>query len=148
MSKVVNFQVVKIKLVKEEIVQYGAKKSIRSPQDAFGIVQHYLADADREHLIVLVLNTKNQIMAINTAHIGSLSSSIVHPREVFKPAILANGASIIVAHNHPSGNLTPSSEDITITKRLIEAGNALGIDVLDHIIVGETCLSLKESGYM
>jgi len=91
-----------------------------------------------------LLNQKNGIIGINTVSVGNLSSSIVHPREVFKPAIVAGAASIIVAHNHPSGDPTPSSNDIYVTTRLKEAGDILGIAVLDHVIIGDGCyVSLK-----
>jgi len=91
------------------------------------------------------LNIKNQVIKIETISIGSLNENVVHPREVFKPAIAYASASIIVAHNHPSGDLTPSQDDINITKRLVETGKAIGIDLLDHIIIaGSNFLSMKE----
>lgn len=98
----------------------------------------------------MFLNTKNRIAGISTAHVGSLDASIVHPREVFTEALLHKAASIIVCHNHPSGDPTPSREDIAVTQTLREAGQLLGIDVLDHIILGDDdrYLSLKEGGYM
>lgn len=83
------------------------------------------------------INTKNKPTAIHTVSIGTLNSTVVHPREIFKAAILSNAASIILAHNHPSGDPTPSKEDIGITKRLVDAGELLGITVMDHIIIGE-----------
>ena len=108
-----------------------------------------IGSEDREVLLVLCLNTKNDVVAIHRCHVGSLNSSIVHPREVFKSAILNNAASIIISHNHPSFNCSPSSEDIEVTKRIQEAGILLGIELLDHIIVTpSTFLSLKEKGYM
>ena len=117
---------------------------IQSPDDVNTIIQSYLNGVDREHFIVLLLNQKNGIIGINTVSVGNLSSSIVHPREVFKPAIVAGAASIIVAHNHPSGDPTPSSNDIYVTTRLKEAGDILGIAVLDHVIIGDGCyVSLK-----
>jgi DNA repair protein RadC len=115
---------------------------------AGGCVQA-VEDADREKFVVVCLDTKNQPTAINVCHIGSLNASIVHPREVFKSAILANAASVLVAHNHPSTDPTPSREDIEVTKRLSEAGKVIGIDVLDHLIVcPERFVSLKEKGYV
>ena len=99
--------------------------------------------------VVACVNTKNEIANLTVAHIGSLNSSIVHPREVFKTAILSNAASIICAHNHPSGNPEPSKEDVDVTKRLIEAGKILGIDLLDHLVIGDgRYVSLKEKGYV
>ena len=98
----------------------------------------------------MMLNTKNQVVGLHRAHVGSLNASIVHPREVMKCAILNNAASIIVAHQHPSGDPTPSKEDLEVTKRLAEAGKIIGIDVLDHVIVTYTGknVSLKEKGYL
>lgn len=98
----------------------------------------------------MMLNTKNQVVGLHKAHVGSLNASIVHPREVMKCAIFNNAASIIVSHQHPSGDPTPSKEDIEVTKRLAEAGEILGIEVLDHVIVSHTGkhVSLKEKGYL
>lgn len=109
--------------------------SIRSPQDAKCLVQTLIADADREHFVVISLNSKNRVMNVEIAHIGSLNTCVVHPREILKNPILSNAAAIILAHNHPSQDLTPSDEDIQLTRRIIEAGDILGIEVLDHIIV-------------
>lgn len=140
--------IVSLKLVKESSILYK-ERSVRSPEDGYKLLKQFLEDADREHFIVVSLNTKNQPVSINVCHIGSLNASIVHPREVMKSAILSNAASIIVGHNHPSGRVEPSKEDIEVTKRLVEAGKIIGIDVLDHIIVGdETYTSLKEKGYI
>lgn len=100
-------------------------------------------------LIVCCLNTKNEPTSISTVSVGSLNSSIVHPREVFKTAVMSNAASIIIAHNHPSGDITPSKEDKDITLRLKEAGDIIGIKLLDHIIIGDrNYLSLKEKGHI
>jgi len=140
--------VVSLKLVKESSILYP-KRQITSPEDAYGLLKKILERADREYFVVMCLDTKNQPTAINVCHVGSLNASIVHPREVFKPAILSNAASVIVGHNHPSQNPTPSREDIEVTKRLVEAGKVIGIDVLDHLIVcEENFVSLKEKGYM
>ena len=101
--------------------------------------------ADREHFIVLCLDTKHNITAVHTASIGSLNAAIVHPREVVKVAILATAAAVIVAHNHPSGDPTPSEEDIALTERLVSAGRILGIEVLDHLVLGDQrFVSLRE----
>lgn len=126
----------KIQLVREGS-QASEVKKVSSPEAATPLIQSYLEGADRENFIVLLLDTKNQLIGINTVTTGTLNSSIVHPREVFKPAVLANAAAVILAHNHPSGNPNPSPEDIAITNRLVEAGKILGIEVLDHVIVGE-----------
>lgn len=142
-----------VKIVSVQMIKEGTLKvdnnRISCPEDAYLIAKQYLQYADRENLIVLILNTKNAVTNINTVSTGSLNSSIVHPREVFKPAILGNGASIIIAHNHPSGDPTPSNEDINVTKRICEAGKILGIELLDHIIIGDdTYISLKEKGML
>jgi DNA repair protein RadC len=97
---------------------------------------------------VMCLNTKNRVVAVHRCHVGGLNASIVMPREVFKSAILNNSASIIVSHQHPSQDVTPSREDVNVTKRLVEAGKILGIDVLDHLIVNANAdyYSMKEKG--
>ncbi|WP_067727829.1 RadC family protein [Oceanobacillus damuensis] len=140
--------VVSVKLVKESSLLYK-ERSVKSPEDGYKLMKLFLADKDREHFIVASLDIKNQPVSINVCHIGSLNASIVHPREVMKSAILSNAASIIVGHNHPSGLPEPSKEDIGVTRRLAEAGKIIGIDVLDHIIVGdESFISLKEKSYI
>ncbi|KOS62234.1 DNA repair protein RadC [Lysinibacillus sp. FJAT-14222] len=98
----------------------------------------------------MCLNTKNNVIAVHRCHVGSLNASLVHPREVFKSAILNNASSVIVAHQHPSGDIAPSKEDINVTKRLAEAGKLLGIKVLDHLVVNSdtSFTSLKERGYI
>ena len=104
---------------------------------------------DREEFRVLLLNAKHRVMGVHTVSIGSLTVSIVHPREVYKAAILANAAAIIGIHNHPSGNPDPSPEDHTLTKRLSEAGNILGIALLDHVIIGQnTHYSFADQGQL
>jgi DNA repair protein RadC len=141
-------RIVSLKLVKESSLLYE-NRTIRSPKDGYDLIKQYLGDDDREHFVVVCLDTKNQPTSIHTCHIGSLNASIVHPREVFKSAILSNSASILVGHNHPSGNATPSKEDIEVTKRLVGASQLLGIELLDHIVLGDnTFVSLKEKGYV
>lgn len=138
--------IVQVKLVRENSILYKERK-IRSPHDAYNLMKEYLGDVDREHFIVLCLDTKNQPTCIQTVHIGSLNSSILHPREVLKSALLSNSASIIVGHNHPSNIAAPSPEDIEVTERLHEAGKILGIDLLDHLIIcTDSFTSLKEKG--
>jgi DNA repair protein RadC len=141
--------VYRIAMIKEKSAISVEQKTIRSPRDVFDAVNEYLADVDREHFLTLLLSTKNGIVGVNTASIGTLNSSLVHPREVFKAAIIANSAAVILVHCHPSGNPDPSNEDLEITRRLVEAGKILGIEVLDHVIVGEGCwVSLKERGIL
>ena len=126
----------------------GDVTTIRSPEDVYRLFKH-MESLTQEHLVVAYLTTKNTVIKTETIFIGSLNASIVHPREVFRHAVKLHCASIVVAHNHPSGDPSPSQEDIQITKRLVEAGKALGIGVLDHVIVGRNkSVSLKEKGYM
>lgn len=112
---------------------YGLEK-ISAPVEIVPFLRHY-ANRNQEHFICISLNGANEIIAVRVVSIGSLTETIVHPREVFADVIVDRAASIIVAHNHPSGNIEPSKEDILLTKRLSEAGNLLGIKVLDHIIL-------------
>lgn len=123
--------------------------TIRSPEDAAAYLMTDMTSLTQEHFVALFLNVKNEILHKETIFIGSLNSSIVHPRELFREAVKRSAASIICAHNHPSGNPTPSPEDIEVTKRLMEAGAVMGIELLDHIIIGDhKFISLKEKGYM
>ncbi|KOO46967.1 RadC family protein [Priestia koreensis] len=122
---------------------------IRSPEDGANYLMEELRILSQEHFVCLYLNTKNQVLHKQTIFIGSLNSSIVHPREVFKEAFRRSAASIICVHNHPSGDPTPSREDIEVTKRLKECGRIIGIDLLDHLIIGDRkYISLKEKGYV
>jgi DNA repair protein RadC len=110
-------------------------KEIRGPDDVVALVGKKLKKEPREHFLVILLNARHEATAVETISIGSLNASIVHPREVFKPALLASAASVVLVHNHPSGDCEPSEEDLSITKRLVECGELLGIGVLDHVIV-------------
>ncbi|NLM22409.1 MAG: DNA repair protein RadC [Peptococcaceae bacterium] len=124
-----------------------SRPTINSPADVAGLVMEEMRHLDREHFRVMYLSTRNNVLGISPVSIGSLNSSIVHPRECFKEAIRRNANTIILLHNHPSGDPTPSREDIDITKRLIEGGKILGIEVLDHVIIGDKkYVSLKEQG--
>jgi len=127
----------------------GPQPAIHCPQDAAGLVMGEMSYLDREHFKVINLNTKNRVMVIDTVSVGSLNSSIVHPREVFKLPLKRNASSLILVHNHPSGDTRPSQEDLEITRRLCEAGSLLGIEVVDHLIIGHNnFLSMKEKGYI
>lgn len=138
--------VVSIKMVRESSILYGIRR-IQEPKDAVELGKRFLEELDREQLLVCCLDAKNQPTALNVVSVGNLNSSLVHPREVFKPAILSNSASIILFHNHPTGDPTPSKEDTNITERLKECGNILGIKLIDHIIIGDNSYcSLKEKG--
>ena len=118
---------------KDEVIQ--TKINIESPQDTVKLVKSKLIDKKKEHFLVLSLDSRNYFIKVSEVSIGSLNTSIVHPREVFKEAIQSSAASVILVHNHPSDDSTPSEDDLEITKRLVEAGKILGIEVIDHIIV-------------
>ncbi len=125
------------------------RPTISSPQDVANLLLPELRDAKQEHFKALLMDTKNRVMRVVTVTIGTLDGSLVHPREVFKEAITASAASIIVAHNHPSGDPSPSREDKAVTLRLVECGKLLGIELLDHIIVGDNrYVSFKERGLL
>ncbi|WP_308415522.1 JAB domain-containing protein [Sporanaerobium hydrogeniformans] len=138
--------IVQVKMVKEGSVLYSARR-IQSTSDADELVRQFLDELDREAMIVVALNTKSEPTCLQVISIGSLSASIVHPREVFKVAILSNAYSILLAHNHPSGDTTPSQEDIKLTKRIKNASDIMGISLLDHLIIGsDGYYSFKENG--
>ena len=140
--------IVSIKMVKESSFLYQTRQ-ILSPNDAYDMIKEQLQDLDREQFIIACLNTKNEPTNISVVSVGTLNKAIVHPREVFKTAILSNSASIMAFHNHPSGDTIPSQQDIQLTNRLYEAGELLGIKLLDHLIIGDgTFTSLKEKGYL
>lgn len=131
----------------EDYPDSGARAVITNPEDVVKQVRSRLKDKKKEHFLALLLDTRNQLIGIAPISVGSLDTSIVHPREVFKEAISATAASVIFVHNHPSGDPQPSDDDIEVTKRLAEAGEIVGIEVLDHIIVGgRSYISLKGKG--
>ena len=145
-------KVIEIVRIKQVITDAEMERqTIKSPDHAAEIATNYIGDEDRKVFLVLVLNTKNEVIAVHRCHIGSINAAIVHPREVFKAAILNNGASIIVAHNHPSSNPMQSNEDVQVTKRLKEASLIMGIELLDSLVVSDNprnYVSLKEKGYL
>ena len=125
----------------------GAKPVVKTPDEVVSVVRSKLKGKKKEHFLALLLDTRNRLIKIAEISIGSLDTSIVHPREVFKEAISASAASIIFVHNHPSGDPEASEDDIELTKRLAKAGEIVGIDVLDHIIIcDKRYLSLKREG--
>jgi len=131
----------------EGYVEAGNKPVVKTPEDVVSLVRSRLKGKRKEHFLALLLDTRNQLIKAAEISVGSLDGSLVHPREVFKEAISATAASVIFAHNHPSGDPTASEDDIRLTKRLAEAGEIVGIDVLDHIIIGDkNFLSLKREG--
>ncbi|HET7478792.1 MAG TPA: DNA repair protein RadC [Rubrobacteraceae bacterium] len=129
-------------------VRNPGRPVISSPADVDGLLRGRIANRDRENFVAVLLNTKNEVLEISTVSIGTLSNSLVHPREVFKPAVRASAASVVLAHNHPSGRVEPSREDRQVTGRLVDAAEILGIEVLDHVIVGDGYFSMKEHGML
>ena len=141
----------RIVLVKEKVGRYELPRETKSPEEAYNAIKTItnVQEEAQEVFGILVLNIKNKIVAAHEVSRGTLNTSMVHPREVFKPAVLHNAAAIICFHNHPSGDPEPSKEDIEMTKLLVGAGKIIGIEILDHIIVGDDgYVSLKERGMM
>ena len=129
-------------------VRNPGRPVISSPADVDGLLRGRIANLDRENFVALLLNIKNEVIEFPTISVGTLSSSLVHPREVFKPAIRASAAGVVLAHNHPSGRVEPSREDREVTSRLTEAAKIIGIEVLDHVILGDGYFSMKEHGML
>lgn len=145
-----SINIYKLKMIKEDTVEYGST-TIKSPVDVAALARDVMGlhEAAEENFVIVCLNTKNKIAGVHTVSIGSLNASIVHPREVFKAAMLNNASALLLLHNHPSGDPEPSREDIETTQRLVNAGNILGINVLDHVIIADRKhLSFKEQGLM
>jgi DNA repair protein RadC len=135
--------------VREIEYTYEQRPKINSMEDVVRVVKPMIADPNKEFFIALFLNTKNGVLKQEIISIGSLNANIVHPREIFKTACMISASSIIVAHNHPSGDPTPSREDIEITKKLSEDGKMMGIELLDHVIIGyDRNYGFKESGQL
>lgn len=135
-----------IELTKRGLNQgMGVAPSISQPADAAGMLSH-IKDLKKEYFLALFLNARNQVICQEEVSVGSLNASLVHPREVFAPAVGSCAASVILAHNHPSGDVTPSREDIELTRRMVQAGEIMGIEVLDHVILSsQRFLSMKEA---
>ena len=131
----------------EDYLETGSKPLVKTPDDVVTLVRSRLKGKKKEHFLALLLDTRNQLIKVSEISVGSLDTSIVHPREAFKEAIATSAASVIFVHNHPSGDPGASEDDIKLTKRLAEAGEIVGIDVLDHIIISDKkYLSLKRKG--
>jgi DNA repair protein RadC len=147
-AKLHRFEVeARLSLVRDAVVAQHLC-SLDAPIKAAKLLCSLIGRKPKEHFVVLALNARSIPLGVVTVSIGTLSASLVHPREVFGPAILLNAAAIIVSHNHPSGDVTPSAEDKDATRRLQRAGELLGIPVLDHIIVfSEEFISMKDTGY-
>ncbi len=146
-SKEIIPQVFRLQLIRDGAPAKDRQK-VTSPLSVAAMIAPYLEAQDREHLVVLMLDTKNTVIGMNVVSVGSINSAIISAREVFKAALLANASAIILGHNHPSGDPTPSPEDVTATKTMMEAGMILDIEVLDHVIIGDdgNSKSLKEMG--
>lgn len=139
-----------VQLIKESSKVYDIESNIiRSPDDAYEIFTKTLGlqNLPNENFVMLSLTTKNQVVGVHYIFVGTINASVVSPREIFQRALLNNATSIIVAHNHPSGSIAPSVEDIEVTERLILAGRIMGIELLDHLIIGDGFISMKEKGY-
>ncbi len=137
------------RLVRERTFTFPTRDQVRSPADAAAVLAEYFLDRDREEFVVAFLDTANTLTGLHVASVGGLAASIVEPRQVFKAAVLANAAAVLLAHNHPSGNPEPSREDVAVTRQLVEAGKVMGVPVHDHLILtdhGHT--SLAERGLM
>ena len=144
-----NIPSVKVQLVRDCIIKTEIRPVITSPDTVSEIMQPFCELHCEEHFYCLFLSTKNRINGIHEVSIGTLNAAVVHPREVFKAAILSNSAAVILVHNHPSGDPSPSPEDIQLTRQLVEAGKLLDMPVLDHVIIGNRRYSsLKERGIL
>src|SRR5438552_6268039 len=126
-----------IRVVRERRPKYRTPRTVRDARAVADAFAEHFAPLDREHFVVLLLDGKNRILGFNVVSVGSLTAALVHPREVFKPAILANAAALILVHNHPSGDPDPSAEDRAITARLSQAADLIGIRILDHVVIGD-----------
>ena len=143
----------KLMIVKDSGKEAVKRYSITSSKDIYNLATRtlsaYFGGHNREEFVIILLDGKNRMSTIHSVSVGCLTASIVHPREVFKMAILGNAASLILCHNHPSGDANPSNEDIEITKRLVAAGDLLGIKILDHVIIGEgSYVSFADKGLL
>lgn len=133
----------------KKVIDGEEPSTIRSPEDVYHLLASELLSLEQEHFIVLMLNAKNRIILKETISIGTINATVVHPRDIFRTAILKNAAGIICVHNHPSGDPTPSQQDIELTKGLFDVGGIMGIEIIDHIIIAlDGYVSLREQGLM
>jgi DNA repair protein RadC len=138
---------VRLELVRERGISYPGNGIVDGPNALAAVARAFIGQSDREVFVVVHLNSKHRINAIEATSVGTLNATLVHPREVFKGALLANAASICLAHQHPSGDPTPSPEDRALTEQLLRAGELLGVRVLDHVVLGEeNHVSIRETG--
>jgi DNA repair protein RadC len=140
----------RIALVREPGVTLAERPALRTAAECAPILAQYIGESDREVFVVAMLTIRHRLIALHTVSVGCLTSAIVHPRETFRAAILCGAAALVVAHCHPSGDPEPSAEDLALTRRLVAAGQLIGIEVLDHIILGEAgrYVSLRERGLL
>jgi DNA repair protein RadC len=144
-----NIPVYRVSLIKDRAMPYAKAPHVLTPEEVYHLITEFLQGTDREHVIALFLDGTSAVIGMNTVSIGTLSESLVHAREVFKGAILANAASIIVVHNHPSGAAFASEADISVTSKLKDAGRIIGIPLEDHIVIGdETFFSFRQEGLL
>jgi DNA repair protein RadC len=127
-----------LRIVRERKQGYGAVRRIRDAAQVYAAFKEDFTQLDREMFLVVLLDGKNGIIGFNRVSVGSLTAALVHPREVFTPALLGNAAAVILVHNHPSGDPEPSAEDRALTERLRQVGDLVGIRVLDHVVVGDS----------
>lgn len=140
-----------VELGRRTLAARAARKAIAvsTPEDVVDLMKPLLIGEDREHFYCICLDTKNRTRKIVEVSVGSLNASIVHPRELFREAIAVSAASVVIVHNHPSGDPTPSGADIQLTRRLVKAGDVLGVEVLDHLVIGgDEHASLRDLGLM
>jgi DNA repair protein RadC len=126
-----------LKIVRERRQGYGPASHIREAADVYRAFREHFEALDREEFLVVLVDGRNKVIGFNVVSVGTLTASLVHPREVFKPAIVGNAAAIILVHNHPSGDPEPSAEDKALTSRLTQAAELLGIRILDHVVIGD-----------
>jgi DNA repair protein RadC len=126
----------------------ASRPLVQTASDVVALCSAQMRGLDREHFWALALNTKNRLLRLVEVSVGSLNASIVHPRELFKEAVRVSAASLVVVHNHPSGDPTPSGADLQLTRRLVRAGDVLGIELVDHVVIGDggTHVSMREMG--
>ena len=137
----------RVRLVRIPAEPHPYRKPVRQAIDVYRLFSEEAASWDRERFVALLLDSRSRIIALEEVAVGTLTAALVHPRELFKAAILANAHSLVIVHNHPSGDPEPSSEDVALTKRLVDAGEILGIKVMDHVVIGDGCYrSFSEEG--
>jgi DNA repair protein RadC len=140
----------RIALVREPGVKLAERPEVRVPAQAAPMLAQFIGEADREVFVIAMLTIRHRVLGLHTVSTGCLTSNLVHPRECLKPAILSGAAAFLACHNHPSGDPEPSAEDIALTRRLAAAGQLIGIELLDHLILGEAgrFVSLRERGVL